>query len=202
MTTANKITIARILLVPLFVALLLYHVRGGNETHRILAATVFGVCALTDALDGFVARRFNQRSELGALLDPMADKLLLVSAVVFLSFDHRPYFDQLPLWLAATIIGRDLLMFLGWVVIHQVCGRVRIQPRLIGKLATVLQMITVFAVLMRWHPAVLDPVIACTGVTTGVAGLLYVWDGFHQLSTSPTSGPHSPHQSPERKPDH
>lgn len=189
-------------MVPLFVALLLYHVRGGNETHRILAATVFGVCALTDALDGFVARRFNQRSELGALLDPMADKLLLVSAVVFLSFDHRPYFDQLPLWLAATIIGRDLLMFLGWVVIHQVCGRVKIQPRLIGKLATVLQMITVFAVLMRWHPAVLDPVIACTGVTTGVAGLLYVWDGFHQLSTSPTSGPHSPHQSPERKPDH
>jgi len=188
-TTANKITIIRILLVPVFVALLIYYTRTGNDAYRLAAICVFLLCAITDGLDGFIARRFNQRSELGALLDPLADKLLLVSAVVFLSFDHTPYLNQLPLWLGATIVGRDALMFLGWVVIHQVCGKVKIRPRLVGKLATVLQMVTILCILVKWIGPVMDLLTFFTGLTTGIAGLLYVWDGFHQLSASPTSKP-------------
>src|SRR5438552_7584781 len=109
MTTANKITILRILLIPFFVVEAIYYVRTGNELHRLLAILSFAVAAICDGVDGYIARRYNQRSELGAILDPLADKLLLVSGIVVLSFDW-PYFDTFPLWLTVTIIGRDILI--------------------------------------------------------------------------------------------
>ena len=90
MTTANKITIFRILLVPFFVVEILYYVRSGNELHRLLGLIAFAVAAILDGVDGFVARHFNQRSELGTILDPLADKLLLVSAIVLLTSTTNP----------------------------------------------------------------------------------------------------------------
>ena len=89
-----------------------------------------------------VARRFKQRSELGAFLDPMADKLLLVSGLVVLSFssDHLP---QLPVWMIGVVFGRDLFLLLGFFVITHWCGKMKIQPHFISKCATVLQMIVV-----------------------------------------------------------
>ena len=93
MTTANKVTILRILLIPFFVVQVLYYVKNGNELHRLLAILSFAVAAICDGVDGYIARRYNQRSELGAILDPLADKLLLVSGIVLLSFDHGPYFE-------------------------------------------------------------------------------------------------------------
>ena len=80
MTTANKVTIVRILLTPLFIVEVLYYFKDGVELHRILALTCFAVAASLDGVDGYIARHFNQRSELGAILDPLADKLLLVRA--------------------------------------------------------------------------------------------------------------------------
>ena len=82
MTTANKVTILRILLIPFFVVQVLYYVKNGNELHRLLAILSFAVAAICDGVDGYIARRYNQRSELGAILDPLADKLLLVSGIV------------------------------------------------------------------------------------------------------------------------
>src|SRR5512140_1137328 len=105
MTTANKVTIFRILLIPFFVVEILYYVRNGNELHRLLALLTFAVAAICDGVDGYIARRYNQRSELGGILDPLADKLLLVSGVVVLSFDHVPHLVTVPLWLTGTIIG-------------------------------------------------------------------------------------------------
>src|SRR5579862_3092463 len=75
MTTANKITISRILLIPFFVVEVLYYVRTGHELHRILGICSFFLAAVCDGVDGYVARHYNQRSELGAILDPLADKL-------------------------------------------------------------------------------------------------------------------------------
>src|SRR6266700_4202498 len=118
MTTANKITILRILLVPFFVVEVLYYVKDGEELHRLLAILSFAVAAICDGVDGYIARRYNQRSELGAILDPLADKLLLVSGIVVLSFDQRPYLETVPLWLTGTIIGRDVLLLIGLVVIQ------------------------------------------------------------------------------------
>src|SRR6267142_6597517 len=106
MTTANKITILRILLIPFFVVELIYYVRSGDEMHRLAALLSFAVASILDGVDGYIARRYNQISELGKILDPLADKLLLVSGVVLLSFDHGSLLGQFPLWFGCTIIGR------------------------------------------------------------------------------------------------
>src|SRR5213079_1601255 len=126
MTTANKITILRILLIPFFVVQVLYYVKNGNELHRFFALVSFAVAAICDGVDGYIARHYNQRSELGAILDPLADKLLLVSGIVLLSFDHGPFLDSIPLWLTGTIIGRDLLMLIGLLVIQMTAGKVTV----------------------------------------------------------------------------
>src|SRR2546421_12024978 len=110
MTTANKITILRILLIPFFVVQVLYYVKSGHEQHQLLAILSFAVAAICDGVDGYIARRYNQRSELGAILDPLADKLLLISGIVLLSLDNHPYLETIPLWLTGTIIGRDMLL--------------------------------------------------------------------------------------------
>jgi CDP-diacylglycerol--glycerol-3-phosphate 3-phosphatidyltransferase len=132
MTTANKVTIFRILLIPFFVVEILYYVQHGNELNRWLGISAFALAAVCDGVDGYIARQFNQRSELGAILDPLADKLLLVSGIVLLSFDHLPYLSTVPLWLAGTIIGRDIVLLAGLIVIQMLVGKVTVRPRVIG----------------------------------------------------------------------
>jgi len=189
MTTANKITIVRILLIPFFVIEVLYYVRTGNELHRLLALVSFAVAAICDGVDGYIARRFNQRSELGAILDPLADKLLLVSAIVLLSFDQRPYLQGVPLWLTGMIIGRDILLLTGLIVIQMIVGKVKVRPRMLGKAATVFQMVMVLWILLKWDDKWIIAWTLATGICTGVSGLLYVWDGTRQLSAHPASSP-------------
>ncbi len=197
MTTANRITIFRILLIPFFVVEILYYVRNGHEMHRYLGIAAFAVAAICDGVDGYVARRFNQRSELGAVLDPLADKLLLVSGIVLLSFDHTPYLQTVPLWLTGTIIGRDILLLAGVIVIQWMAGKVRVRPRVLGKIATVLQMAVVIWILMKWPEKCLLALTSSAALFTGVSGLLYVWDGTRQMSAHPTSSPSK--LTPEKK---
>lgn len=187
MTTANKITILRILLIPFFVVEVLYYVRTGNEGHRLMALLSFAIAAICDGVDGYIARRYNQRSELGAILDPLADKLLLVSGIVVLSFDHEPQLDSVPLWLTGTIIGRDVLLLVGLVVIQLMVGKVRVKPRVFGKVATVLQMSVVIWALLKWDAVWMERIALAAALFTGASGLLYVWDGVKQLSAHPTS---------------
>ena len=193
MTTANKITILRILLIPFFVVEILYYVQTGNELHRLWALIAFAVAAVLDGVDGYVARRYNQRSELGTILDPLADKLLLVSAIVVLSFDHKSRLGHFPLWLTGTIIGRDLLLGIGAVTVRLVVGQIKVRPRMTGKIATVFQMIAVCWLLLRWNfsfPAYYVKIwFWGAGILTGISGLLYVWDGTQQLSAHPSSSP-------------
>ena len=192
MTTANKITICRILLIPFFVVEILYYVKTGTELHRFLGIICFGVAAIFDGVDGYVARHYNQRSELGAILDPLADKLLLVSGIVLLSFDRLPYLPSIPLWLTGTIIGRDILLLVGLIVIQITVGKVRVRPRASGKVATVLQMIVVLWVLLKWDSKGLFYWSVAAGVCTGISGLFYLWDGTRQLSAHPASSPSAP----------
>ncbi len=155
MTTANRITIVRILLVPLFVVEVLNYVGHGKELHRFLAICTFLVAAVCDGVDGYIARRYNQRSELGAILDPLGDKLLLV----------------------------------GLAVVHYACGKVTVKPHLIGKVATVLQMIAVCWALLKLPLDWLRWFAIGAAVCTGVSGFIYVLDGVRQLSASPASSP-------------
>ena len=167
---------------------MLYYGKTGNELHRILALVCFAVAAICDGVDGYIARHYNQRSELGGILDPLADKLLLVSGVVLLSFEW-PYFDTIPLWLTGTIIGRDILVLVGLVVIQMTVGKVKVRPRVVGKIATVLQMAVVLWVLLQWHMVWLTVLTLAAALFTGGSGLLYVLDGVQQLSAHPSSSP-------------
>ena len=187
MTTANKITILRILLIPFFVVEVLYYVKNGNEVHRFLAILSFATAAICDGVDGYIARRYNQRSELGAILDPLADKLLLVSGIVVLSFDHRPRFDTIPLWLTGTIIGRDILILAGMVVIQMTIGKVKVRPRISGKISTVLQMVIVLWILLQWGEKWLKVWVAAAAIFTGISTVFYIWDAVRQLSAHPAS---------------
>jgi len=193
MTTANKITILRILLVPFFVVELIYYVETGNEIHRLVAILSFAIAAILDGVDGYIARHYNQISELGKILDPLADKLLLVSGIVALSFNHGTFLGQIPLWLTGTIIGRDLLILIGMVVIQITVGKVAVRPRFIGKCATVLQMAVVIWILLHWDRDFggrwFKSWTLSAAVFTGVSGLLYIWDGVKQLGSHPASSP-------------
>jgi cardiolipin synthase len=192
MTTANKITISRILLIPFFVVEILYYVQTGNEVNRFLGLVCFAIAAIFDGVDGYIARHYNQRSELGAILDPLADKLLLVSGIVLLSFDHLPYLQTIPLWLTGTIIGRDILLLVGLIVIQITVGKVCVKPHALGKVATVLQMIVVLWVLLKWNSKGLLLWSLGAAICTGISGLLYLWDGTRQLSAHPASSPSPP----------
>lgn len=191
MTTANKVTILRMLLIPFFVVEALYYVKTGKEGFRLAAILAFGIAAICDGVDGYIARHYNQRSELGAVLDPLADKLLLVSGIILFTFDNHPYFGSIPLWLTGTIIGRDLLLLIGWGVIHATVGKVTVRPRILGKIATVLQMISIIWILLQWDtqfpPGWYWTWTLSAAFCTGISGLLYVWDGMKQLSSHPHS---------------
>ena len=187
MTTANKITIFRIVLVPFFIVQVLYYVEDGNEWNRFFALLSFAVASISDGLDGYIARRYHQRSELGAILDPLADKLLLVSAIVILSLNNHPYFDRFPLYLAGAVLGRDMILLIGSGVIYYFIGKVAVRPRLIGKIATVFQMMAVIWALLKWDSSWLRNWIIGATLCTIASGLLYILDGVRQLSISPSS---------------
>jgi CDP-diacylglycerol--glycerol-3-phosphate 3-phosphatidyltransferase len=186
MTTANKVTILRILLIPVFVVLVLYYVKTNNERYLGFAIICFGLAAICDGVDGYIARRYNQRSDLGAILDPLADKLLLVSGIVLLSFDHGNL-GSIPLWLTGTILGRDALLLVGLAVVYITVGKVVVRPRILGKVATVLQMIIVLWILLKWSESWLKALSLAAGICTGLSGLLYLCDGTRQLSAHPSS---------------
>ncbi len=140
MTLANKITTGRILMVPIIVIALL-------ENHIKTVYSLLLVCMATDFLDGLVARHFKQGTKLGAFLDPMADKLLLTSIFMTLTYLH-----QVPMWTFVVVFSRDLLIVLGWAVIHILTGSSAIEPRILGKITTAVQMATALVCLIPASP--------------------------------------------------
>jgi len=176
MTTANKVTIARMLFVPLFVVQIILYVNTGNEGHRLAAIVCFAIAALGDAVDGYIARHYNQRSELGAILDPLADKFLLVSGLVILSLDTRQRLAQIPWWLAVIVTTRELILLAGMAAIYRAHGKFTARPRLPGKAATVLQMAVVLWALLNFPAGPLPFLTAAAGLFTVVSGLLYACD--------------------------
>ncbi len=134
LTAPNQLTLFRLLLVPCLVILVLYGFNG-------MALVVFTVAGVTDALDGLIARRTGQRTTLGAWLDPMADKLLLVSTFVVLTMPlGLP--NQLPLWFTVLVISRDVCIVLTVAVVNLAVERRVFYPSVLGKIATVLYVVT------------------------------------------------------------
>jgi cardiolipin synthase (CMP-forming) len=137
MTIPNLITTFRIILTPIFVIYII-----NDELMTGLGVLI--ICGLSDGVDGLVARVFNQKSKLGAYLDPLADKIILTSAFVTLSI--RGF---LPAWLTVMVISRDLLILMGVVILFLNNIKINIKPALSSKITTVLQFLTVIFVLSK-----------------------------------------------------
>ena len=134
LTTANQLTLFRLLLVPVLVILVLYGFNGW-------ALVTFIVAGVTDALDGEIARRAGQRTRLGALLDPMADKLLLVSTFVVLTMPlGLP--NQLPVWFTVLVISRDVIIVVTVAIVNLAVERFTFRPSMLGKAATFVYILT------------------------------------------------------------
>lgn len=148
MTFASKITVTRILLVPVFVVLAFRYGASFDAGHpdpwlRWSAVAVFAIAALSDGIDGWVARHFNQRSQLGAFLDPLADKLLMGHGVLVGTLvDWGEVGWHLPMWFAIVVWSRDALMIMGLIVVKAAKKRIHFEPHFSGKFATASQMIT------------------------------------------------------------
>lgn len=162
-------------MIPLIVTLLGYNLKKS-------ALGVFFLAGITDALDGFFARVRREKTQLGTILDPLADKLLLISTFITLSF-----LGMLPLWLVILVISRDLILILGSVVKYITTGNLMVSPTLLGKATTVLQLFAVVDALIRdifghfFIPRFLSPLLVA--FFTISSGLHYIWIGAKSLNT-------------------
>lgn len=164
----NLITGLRVLLVAPFLWALL-------EERYSTALLLFVIAGVSDALDGFLAKYFGWTSELGGLLDPLADKLLLIGAILALG-----WLNELPGWLVALVILRDLLIVGGAVSYHLLIERFEAAPLMISKLNTLVQLMLVCAVIVHYGmiplpEALLTGLIALTALTTLWSGVAYIW---------------------------
>jgi CDP-diacylglycerol--glycerol-3-phosphate 3-phosphatidyltransferase/cardiolipin synthase len=186
MTWATRITILRIVLVPVFVTLVLTYDDSGrrgraDEGWRYAAVAVFFIAALSDLVDGYLARHWNQRSALGALLDPIADKLLLLAALVTLGLVPLDRLRSFPLWFTVTIISRDALLLGGYFVVRHFLQHVEIRPHWTGKLSTFFVFFAIAAVLLQLGPLIFW--LCALGTVFALAGtIIYVRQGLRLLS--------------------
>jgi cardiolipin synthase len=172
LTTANQLTLFRLFAVPCVVILVLYGFDGW-------ALVTFAAAGITDALDGVIARRSGQPTSLGAFLDPMADKLLLVSTFVVLTMERDPPMaNVLPIWLTVLVISRDIVIVLTVAVVNLAIGRREFHPSALGKVATLLYVLTcAFALLFNYlgRPSVVVDIMVYTALAVTVAsGLHYI----------------------------
>jgi cardiolipin synthase len=179
---ANCLTLFRILTIPIFLEFLAYHFYWE-------ALLVFAIGGFTDFLDGYVARRMNQQTALGAYLDPVADKLLVITSFVMLGS-----IGGIPIWLTVIVVARDILIVLGYAIIYiLVDERLQVRPSLIGKWSTTLQLLTLALALLMLHDPrlisgwVLDVFVAASALATVVSGFQYLYRGLVWLQNRASS---------------
>ncbi len=169
MNLPNALTLIRILLIPLFVILLISKSFRG-------ALITFVIAGITDALDGFLARIWHQRTDLGSYLDPLADKLLLASAFITLAI-----LSIVPYWLTVIVISRDILIAAGFWVLTMTDHKPTIKPRYTSKVTTVFQILTIIwallSVLHLGFGSLFPILIRLTAFFTILSGIHYIYIG-------------------------
>jgi cardiolipin synthase len=172
----NVLTLLRILITPLFVICL---IKGAYQT----ALLIFTLAGVTDGLDGLLARLLDQKTALGAHLDPIADKLLLISAFVTLAVQR-----MIPAWLTVVVISRDVLIFVGIAILEISKVAYKIQPSMVSKCTTVAQLTTIFLLLLSIQTQVVEhallPVYWLTTALSIASGLHYVYLGIQIMPDS------------------
>lgn len=179
LTPANQLTLVRVLLVPFFVILVVYG-------HFGWALVVFMIAGLTDLFDGLLARTLSRRTNLGAWLDPMADKFLLVTTFVVLTMPNLGLVNRLPIWLTILIISRDVLIVLTVAIINLAVGRREFRPSIYGKIATATYIMTCVIIMYfnyLHRPSLwVDAGIYASAAITLVSTVHYAWYGTKLLN--------------------
>ena len=169
LTLANKVTLARLILVPLFVYSILYEFKG-------FALVFFAIASIADGVDGYLARSRKEITPLGRVLDPAADKILMLTAFLLLSS-----LEYLPIWLSTIVIGRDIILVLGFIILRSIANSEPIKPSFLGKTTTVLQMSTIIIVLLvslvssMQYIHSLQFLFLLTGIFTIISGIHYLF---------------------------
>jgi len=199
LTVPNMLTVFRMVLIPVFVTLLFYQ-------RFILALAVFVLAGLTDGLDGLFARRFGQQSQLGTVLDPIADKLMLVTAFIVLSM--RSVFPQplpghlpVPFWVTVAVISRDVFIIVGAAAINIMTGFRGFRPSWLGKLNTNVQIVGVAAIMFAasvpyYTGYYLPTVYAAVFAMAVLSGLHYIFFASRLMNEDRKQSP-SPESTPE-----
>ncbi len=176
MGLANQLTILRIFLIPVFIICL-----GYNKP--VCALAVFAIAGITDALDGYVARKFNQITTLGKILDPIADKALLVSSFIFIY--NSDLAVKFPFWFVVLVISRDVYILAGSALIYYFKGNVEIKPSVFGKATTFFQILSVVAVLVaniiQVEKVFINVLIYIATFFTVISTITYTYEGIQQL---------------------
>ena len=174
LTLANRLTILRILMTPVITVLLLYRQTGA-------ALALFLLAGVTDGLDGLVARWWGQKTELGMVLDPVADKLLLTSTLVTLTI-----LKELPRWFTIIVVSRDVLLIGGSVILYMFLGKIRSMPSWLGKFTTGFQLLTALSAMLdnffRNLTVAILPLTVITLAFTVASGLDYIYRGMQLLN--------------------
>ena len=191
---ATQFTILRILTLPIFVIFIVYN-------HIGWALIIFLFAALTDAVDGFIARIFHQKTKLGTFLDPIADKLLLSTAFLISSLSDNIIL-KIDKWIAIIVVFRDVVILLGIGLLEIYSIKIEIKPILSGKITTFLQLITVIAVLFfntlilagqgdKYYRPIIEYLTYLVVIVTIYSGYRYIIRGIGTLTAPQTKEPNS-----------
>ena len=184
LTPANQLTLLRMLLIPAFVILVIYGEFGW-------ALAVFVAAGITDGLDGLIARLANQKTSIGAWLDPMADKLLLVTTFVVLTLPNLGLSNRLPVWLTILIISRDVGIVLTVAIVNLAIGPRTFRPSIFGKIATATYILTAVAAMLfnylRRRSFVVDLFEYASLVITVISSLHYIWHAARIIDARPAA---------------
>lgn len=177
-TLPNFITLVRLAALPFFLVCI-------SDGRFGIALAIFVAAGLSDGVDGFLARRLDMKSALGAYLDPIADKLLLMSSYLFLAIPSYPARAKVPVWLAVMVLSRDFLIVIVGLLLILTSGKKRFPPSWAGKTTTVVQILTVLFVLCTniwdWPRALLYVAFGATASVTVISGFDYV----HRVARNP-----------------
>lgn len=172
MNLANNITLTRIILIPVFIITLV-------QGHHPWPLVIFSFTMITDALDGFIARRRKQKTVLGSILDPLGDKLLILSSFLVFVFLKR-----IDLWVFIVLLSRDLLIVIGWIVTYIITGSIKAKPRLLGKITTIIQMVSVGLILIGIPSDLTQKVLIVMVIITAVSGFDYLIKGSMKINSN------------------
>jgi CDP-diacylglycerol--glycerol-3-phosphate 3-phosphatidyltransferase len=174
---------------------------------RYITILIFVVASVSDGVDGYLARKCGQRTQLGAILDPIADKGLMLAAIITLSVSNWKY--ELPLWFPVVVITRDILVIAGAIVLHMLTHEIRVRPSWAGKTATASTMVALSLVMLQfnwtiaplqvgqWRTSLefLDIPVYLAGLFTVISAIGYVVDGIRQLHAGGHGEPKTNHES-------